>query len=358
MKTIRLLTPLVLVMAFSFATGCAQQTVSEAPVEKEKPVVVQEVKEQTLPVKLSYTGLTSSGETKKYSFKVPGKVSALAVHKGDPVHSGQKLASLSQSDLSLALEASNLNLQKAERAVQDAQDTYHKLQQLYAAGALAKSDLDKAKLDLDIKEASDNQAKIDVQSKQQTLQDTDLYSDMDGYVVDVLFKEGEILNAGYPVVIVRSGDQKVSVGLSPEDVKKVQVGTAAELTMGDLAASGTVSRIDQVPDTQSRTYNTEISLTKPFPAENFYLGSTVKVKLTVGGEKGIWIPLASILNDGEDYVYLVQEGRAVKRNLKLINVQEFSVQTEGLKSGEQLVTVGMKDLKEGAKVKVQAGEKQ
>ena len=65
-----------------------------------------------------------------------------------------------------------------------------------------------------MKEASLNQAKIELQSKQIQLNDADLYSDMDGYVVEVLSKEGEIIAAGYPVIVIRAAEQKVSVGLS------------------------------------------------------------------------------------------------------------------------------------------------
>ena len=50
-----------------------------------------------------------------------------------------------------------------------------------------------------------------------------LTADVDGYVVDVLCKEGEMQSAGYPVVLIRSENQVVTVGLSDKDVKKIQL---------------------------------------------------------------------------------------------------------------------------------------
>lgn len=338
------------------STGCAQQTAGEVSQEKPKRVKVLEVKEDTLPVRLKYTGMTSSGEMKKYSFKVPGKLTEVKVEKGSPVQAGQTLATVSTTELSLDLEHSELTLQKAEKAYTEAKDTYAKLEKLFQAGALSEDDLTKAKLDLDVKEASYNQAKIGLESKKLQLNDAALTSDMDGYVVDVLNQEGEIIAAGYPVVVVRAGTQEVTVGLSQSDVSKIKVGTVAHVTLDGQETQGQVTRIDAVPDSQSRTYNTVITLSKPFPEDRYYLGATAQVEFELGGVKGIWVPLASVLNDGEDYVFVIEAGRAVKKNLKLLDVQSFNVRVEGLAPGDQLVTTGMKALKEGTKVQVQSEE--
>jgi RND family efflux transporter MFP subunit len=343
-----------LMLIVLLTAGCSKPVVNEMPTEKARLVKVQEVKEDALPVRLKYTGITSAGEIKKYGFKVPGRVSEINVVKGNPIHSGQKLAAVSTKELMLGVQASEYNVQKAEKAYLDARDTYLKLEKLFQAGALPQMDLNKAKLDLDVKEASYNQARIDLESKQILLKDATLYSDMEGYVVDVLNKEGEIIAAGYPVLVVRAGDQKVTVGLSQNDVKKVKVGTVVHIELDGLTTKGEVSRIDAVPDTQSRTYNTEILLSKPLPEDKFYLGATAQVEFELGEAKGIWIPLASVLNDGEDYIFIVKENRAIKKNIKLVNVQGFNVRVEGLEPGEQLVTMGMKVLKEGTKVQLQS----
>ncbi len=67
-KTILNLLVLVLILA-----GCSGQTVVENTPAKEKLVQVQTIKEDTLPLLLKYTGMTSAREMRKYSFKVPGK---------------------------------------------------------------------------------------------------------------------------------------------------------------------------------------------------------------------------------------------------------------------------------------------
>lgn len=347
--------PALLLLALLLSTaGCSTQAQTDSTTEtgKLKPVTVLALKDQSLPVELKYTGIIGSGEVRKLSFKVPGKLAQVYVHKGDHVTSGQKLAELSKTDLSFALQASEINVEKAALAYNEAKNSYASLEQLYAAGGLAKNDLDKAKLDLDVKEATYRQAQIDSQGKKSALNDTELYSNLDGYVVDVLNKEGEILAAGYPLIVLRQGQQVVNVGLSQADVKKVQPGAAATVLVGNSKAAGKVKTVDQVPDSESRSYNAEITLSEELPAPAYQIGATVKVSIAIGEEKGWWIPIADVMNDGEDYVFVIENGRATKKNIRLLNNQGFNVSVEGLKSGDILVTSGMKELKEGSPVSV------
>ncbi|NLP43207.1 MAG: efflux RND transporter periplasmic adaptor subunit [Peptococcaceae bacterium] len=334
-------------------TGCSEQA-SVTTTEKEKLVQVQEASEETHSVHLSYTGLTSSGELRKYSFKISGKLQDLAIKKGTYVKAGQRLASLDTTEYGLAVEASQLNVTKAEKAYKDALDTYQKCEQLYAAGAIPEDDLIKAKLNLEVQEATFEQAKLELEAKQIQFNDAQLYADMEGYVVDILFQESEIVAAGYPVVVVRSPEQKVRVGLSQSDVYKVKVGDAVQVIVNGKTAPGKVERLDTVPDEQTRTYDAEILITEPYPADSYFLGATAEVKFAQGEAAGIWVPLACILNDGEDYLFVVQDGRAVRRNINILDVQGFKVRIEGIEAGEQYVTSGMKTLKEGNRVRIQS----
>ncbi len=336
----------------AFLTGCSSQPTDTAPVEISRPVTVSSITEQSQSVQLKYLGVIGSGELKKYSFKVPGKLAHLKVHIGEAVYKGKLLADLNQTDLSLALRNSQLSLSQAEHVYQDAQTQYTNYQKLVEAGAMAQIDLDKAKLDRDVKESTFQKAQVDVEAKQNALADTWLYSDMNGYVSDILYKEGENLAAGYPVIVVRSQKQVINVGLNQTDAAKIKPGTQAEVKIGSFNGVGEVTRIDQVPDTVTRTYNTEIRLTSEIPVEAYLIGATAEVSLAVGAEKGIWIPISAVMNDGEDYVFLVQTDRAVKMNITLKDSQGFNVRVEGLNPGDNLVISGMKQLNEGMKVTI------
>lgn len=342
-----ILTVLLVLTLALMSSGCSRQ---QEEAEKGKPVRTAAVKEETRPVRLEYFGITDSQEMKKYSFKVSGKISRIHVDKGDRITKGKLVAELDRTDLNYALKAAEYTMYKARSAYEDARKQYEKVKALYEHGVSSERDLDLARLDMEVKEAGYNQAKVDYDHKQSMLRDAGLYADMDGYVVEVLNKEGEVVSAGYPVIIARSSRQVINVGLTQDDLQKVKVGTRAYVIINGTEAKGEVTMIDQLPDSESRTYNAEITITGEPDNFNFYLGSTGRVLLEAGEEKGIWIPLTSILNDGQDYVYTVKENRALRKNIKILNIQDTSVLVEGLEPGDVLVTAGMKNLTDGCLV--------
>lgn len=347
MKSLRYLS-LVMVLIMIIA-GCTPQ---EIPVEQGRPVKTMVVEETEEPVDLEYFGVVDSKDLKKYSFKVSGKLNRIYQQKGQKVEKGQLLAELDKTDLQFASKAAEYTRVKAESAYKDAADLYDKVQILHTNGASSQRDVDLAKLDRDVKQASLKQAQVDCEHKQSLLKDANLYADIDGYIVDHLNKEGEIIGAGYPVIIVRGSDQIVKLGLTQDDVSKIKIGTKATILGGknkEKKVSGEVLRIDQVPDRESRTYTVEISIADQ-QQEEFYLGATSVVLLHVGNAKGIWIPLSAIQNDGQDFVYLVRDNRALRQDVKILDATETLVRIEGLESGTEIVTAGMKNLSDGVLV--------
>ncbi len=195
-----------------------------------------------------------------------------------------------------------------------------------------------------------NAAKANYDSKVNLVQDASLVADEDGYIVDVLCKEGEMQDAGYPVILVRSDNQVVTAGISDDDVKKIQVGTKAEVKIDDTTTDGEIMNIVQAHDKQSGTYSAEIKILNPIDNDKYYVGQSVKVYIDNGEKSGVWIPITSILNDGQDYVYTVEDGRAVRKNVTLGDTNENEVCIEGLEVGENLITEGMKNIKAGYRV--------
>lgn len=350
--------PIIFACLLIFAlglTGCTQET--SVP-EKGKPVESMTVEAKEVPVKLEYFGITGSQTIKKYSFKVPGKLSKLYIEQGQKVEKGKLLAELDKKDLQFALQAAEYTMNKASSAASDAQSFYAKAKILKESGAISQRDLDLALLDLEVKEASYNQAKVDYDYKRSMLNDAVLYADMDCFVAQLLNEEGEMVGAGYPVIIVRSDQQVVNVGLTQEDIQKVKKGTKAIIFTenGDnKQAGGEVTLLNQLPDQESRTYNVEIILTDVPDNYDFYLGSTCRVQLETGTVRGIRIPLTSIQNDGQDYVYIIKENRALRKNVKIIDTVDTLVRVEGLEEGEELIIAGMKNLTDGCLV-VTSGE--
>lgn len=329
-------------------TGCAAERTATLPAGV-KPVKVMEVTEETFPVQMEYIGTVQAKELKKYSLELSGKIGDVLVTEGQEIKKGQELVRLDAREIELAVEAASNNREKARRAYQFARDHFERMQALLAAGAVSRQETDQAKLELDLNEASYHNARLDFENKNNLLGNTVIKADMDGYAAAVSVKEGEVAAAGYPVVVVRSSEMTVRVGVTQQDFGKIAPGMAAQVSIEGQESAGKVVKINQVPDIQTKTYQIEISMDH----DNAPLGATARVVLESGEEKGVFIPITSILKSDRDYVFIITDERAVKKSITLGKTRGSGVVAQGLSAGDQLVVEGMKKLEDGDRVTVQ-----
>lgn len=381
------------VMTAVSMTACSNQ--EKTVQERIKPVKTVEVKEQESPAILSYSGIVGSSELRKLAFKSTDRIGKIHVEVGQSVKKGDVLLELEGQDLQYALAAAKgqmgaaqsiyekamkgaapeelrnaeLNVKKAQDAYDYLMTNYKRAETLYNSGAISNNEIEKVKLEADVKDSELKQAKellsqvkngarsedkkallnqleqakADYEYKASLVKDAVIIADGDGYIVDILYEKGELVPAGYPVAIVRSEGIVVSVGLAEKDFSRVMPGTKAKVNVSEKTAEGTVTNISQVPDAQSRTYNIEITIDE----NSLNLGAVAKVEIVTENESGIWIPLTSMLSDGVDYVYLAKGSIAEKREIVIEDIVGSMAKVRGLTTGEQLVVEGMKRLRAG-----------
>ncbi|MDD2573943.1 MAG: efflux RND transporter periplasmic adaptor subunit [Firmicutes bacterium] len=345
MKKIAATGIIVLVLA-GIALAMFGWDVQDTVEESVKPVKIIEVFSEIAPVVLDYIGTVSPGEVRQLGFKSPGKIAGVYVVEGESVKKGDMLAALDTKELLHARESANEDLKSARSALEFSQSVFQRMEELYREGAVSQQDLEKAILDKDLRQASYSQATVNMENIQSSIEDAVLVAGMDAYIVDVLFKEGEMAAAVYPVVVIRNGDLVVNTGLSEGDAAKVLPGAPVKVKAGDREVFGEVVSVDPVPDEDTRTYNAKISLEE----NSFSIGAVVKLEIMLGEEEGIWIPLTSVMADGEDYVYIVEDERAVRKKVTIDRTRSSRVRVKGLNPGDALVVEGYRGLKDGDRV--------
>lgn len=355
---------LVLLMMTMMCTLVACSRAEEVVVEERaKAIKVMEISESENPVLLSYIGTVDSKDIVKYSFKSAGKLGKVFVDKGDKVKKGDKLARLDMQDLNFQLSASKstldtaqLNIKKAGDALAYDKDLLNKMKDLHKEGSISQDKYDQVKLKADISATTYNQAKTqyetaktDYEFKLSLIDDATIFATQDGNVVETLYKEGELVPKGYPAIVVRSDVQIVNVGIAQKDLKDVEIGTEAIVDIEGERAIGKVTNMAEAPDEATRTYNAEVTVED----KNFRLGSISKVSFKVGVEKGVWIPISTIMANGEDYIYIAKDDRVFRRIVELGKIYEDSVMVKGVSPGELLVVSGMKNLNDGSKINIE-----
>ncbi len=189
-------------------------------------------------------------------------------------------------------------------------------------------------------QASVNSASTSNDIVRKNINDATVKADSDGYVMELPFKEGEVISAGYPVVVAKSRELVVTVGASDAEYKNISIGGMALI---NGKAVGTVETIAQYPDETTRTYAVDIAI-----EGDYTIGETVDVKIITGNTSGCYVPIDAVFNsDGVDYVYAVNSDKRVYK--KQVILGEFSgdkVEVQIDDPTTVVVTEGIKNLRE------------
>lgn len=196
-----------------------------------------------------------------------------------------------------------------------------------------------------------SQAEIGVQQYEKQMDDTVLKATMDGSVVEVVMKEGEVTGAGTPVVVVKSNIKVVNVGVSLEDYENISLGDEVVTTFNEEEYQGIVTNIASYPDEATKTYAIEVELEE----NTIPLGSLVNVKFVKDKVDGMYIPINSIVNkNGVNYVYTVTEENLVTKQEVIMNeVSMDKVNVDGLEVGTKLIIDNLSTIQENDTVIVE-----
>ena len=353
---------LAVLTAFSLS-ACTANKPEPGRDAKGKPVKVITLEEETNPDYVEYFGIIKPEDIKNMGFESSGKIAEILVKKGDNIKNGTVIARLDTEEIGHAVSASTAQLDAARAqlaAAQDAYDfavkTFERTESLYNAGSASQSAYDEAKLNRDVRQSEldrarqlANQAAADYRNKLSLLDNSVLTADMDGYVVDVLYKAGEIIAAGHPLAVIRGDRQVANIGLARKDAAEIHVGAKANVDVDGTVVEGRVTSISQVPDSQILTYSTDILL----EGGRFLIGATARVSIFTGETRGIRIPVSSIMSDGIDYVFVADGDIASKRKVTVEGMRGSHVTVEGLKSGDRLIVEGARRLKDGDRLIIQ-----
>lgn len=357
-------------------SGCSAK--AEGTQEMGKVVDVVQAEQQTYHVGLQYLGVVQPRETKKYSFLAAGKLAEVYVEKGQEVHAGDPLVKLdtTQAEATAEMSANNTaiardsaqSLTSALNASQASLDTLRenvsRYQTLSEMGAVSETEMETLQNQLIAQEAAHAQlqaslrianksaqnSKILQQQAEKALSDATLTADADGVVMELPFQVGESVLPSIPVVVTKSGDLVVSVGVSIEDYGKISKDSAV---MINGSVPGTISTISAYPDSQTRLYTVEIT----FDSTELAVGDTVDILISTGSEPGYSVPVESVFQvDGLDYVFVVDENhRLVRQQVTLGEPTGSSVRVTGLPPEALIVASGVRQLRENDLVLI-AGE--
>lgn len=194
-----------------------------------------------------------------------------------------------------------------------------------------------------------------VQKATNDLDDTALYSPINGVILKKIMNEGEVTGSGYPVVVIGRTDEVYGeFGVPDQYINQLSTGQEAyvEVYGVNKTYKGTIAEIGSLADSTTRTFTVRVlidnkeGVLKP--------GMITKVMLPSQSENVILAPIKSViqLSSGTTvFIYDPLTGSVSQRSVTTGEIIGDRIQiTEGLQVGEKLVVEGHFVLHEGDNV--------
>lgn len=290
---------------------------------------------------ISALGIVMSESDAKPSFKTGGVIARTFVKEGDAVKKGQLLATLLMTEI-------NAQVKMAEEALQKSLRDLNRVKNLYADSVATLEQFQNASTALEMAEKSAEIARFNKGY-------SEVRSPISGRIVKQILHPGELAGPGIPVYVVigtQNQDWTVRVGLTDRDWARVNIGDQAELSLdaypdkkfaavvddkapvgGD--ASGTLDVILKIKNLNSSLAAGLVAKTNIYPKS----GSTYTT-----------IPIEAMveMNQQSAYVFIIEDGKAKKKMLKIIRLMgdKVAIQSDSTLPDE-VITTGSSYLEEG-----------
>ncbi len=178
------------------AGGCRKGEAAPAAPRPTPQVAVVVAESKTIPVNYRFIGMTEPSKTVEVRSRITGFLLSRSFEEGKPIKAGELLYTIDPRPFEADLQIARARQAQAEAQVNLADADLKRYTEASAAGAVARSDLDKAQTALISAQASVNLAKAEVAKAELDLSYTKVMSPVTGVIGRALKDEGAYLDAG------------------------------------------------------------------------------------------------------------------------------------------------------------------
>jgi membrane fusion protein (multidrug efflux system) len=329
------------------------------------PVGVVKAELRPITNTLEFVGRVDAINRVEVRARVNGFLEGVLFKEGDPIKEGDPLYRIEQGLYQAAVEQAEGALERSKAAkalteiqLQRAQDLLDKNAGTVVARDQAKAQDEQAQGSMMIDEANLATAKIN-------LGYTDIRSPIAGKVSKTNVTKGNVVgpNSGVLTMIISQDPMYVSFPVSQRDFlrareRRDKVAVAdikAQLRFADGTVYDQVGSINFVDVTVDRSTDTVLArATFPNPASGLTDGQLVRVNLEIGAaQEKVVVAQAALIADQEGvYVFVVEDGKAVVKRLKVGAESGTDVIVEsGLNAGDLVIVQGLQGVRPGAAVR-------
>lgn len=349
-------TALIILLAGGLA-ACDKAPAESRSAETGRPVLVQAVHFAPRHPARSFAGTIRPRIEADQGFRVAGKVTERLVQTGDRVKAGQPMARLDPTDFQLQMDQATAELTAARGALAQAVADETRQKTLRGNGWSSAATEQKAAAAADEARGRVTKAERALDLARNSLRYTTLTATADGVVTATGIEPGQVVAAGQMAVRVAELAQKDAVIAVPEALVDIVRRSTASVTLWSEPGHRYAARLREFApsaDAATRTYLAKFSI--PDAPADMALGMTATVTLTEPDSGRVArLPLSALFSqDKRSSVFVVgADGGLSLRPVTVAAYESDSVLiSDGLREGEQVVTLGVQKLDTGQKVRV------
>ncbi|MBI4699723.1 MAG: efflux RND transporter periplasmic adaptor subunit [Deltaproteobacteria bacterium] len=365
----------MLLLVLLAATGCDKGGAKAAAAqEPPKTVRVEKIGRADIEEVLSYPAdLVPAAEVRVFSL-VPDRILSFPHEDGDEVRRGERLAVVRTDAMSQGLAQMGAQIEALDVQIRNSQAELERLKGLFAAGAVAKAELDRAETAYLATAAQRRALESGRGQLAVNAGNGVIVAPMAGVVADKSAIVGDTAAPGLPLCRIMAVDAlKVKLRLVERDVPKVRLGQKVVLHLDAFPGrsfEGEVTLVLPYLDRQTRTNSVDVTVRNPKdPKTRSRLlkpGMFGRAELVVERRSGVLVaPEPALLLDnailaqqkpGETLrkAFVVDAQGVARGRLVRLGARQGTVYEVlgGLKEGERLVLRGQHGLRDGQNVEI------
>ncbi len=315
----------------------ASQTISEIPVRVIQPAL------GSLKHQVFATGILSPAEELIVVSETGGKI--LKYHKqvGEVVRKNDVLVEVEDEIIRASVLVAEANYEQLKKDIA----RYERLEQ---GNAIAKHDLEQARIGL-------KKAEADLIKAEKALKDTKITSPIAGVVNQRMVETGQFVSPGLPVYeIVNTGQLKIWIKIPEKDIFKISKGQEVMIKVPSLSGDpfrGRVTSLGEKAD-RSMKFDVEVTLENRPGKDHMKAGLYAEVTIPVKASEALIIDKAAITGSlTEPSVFVIEDGKASLRNIRISDSNDKQVEVvSGLTGEDRVIVGGQLNLREGNAVKI------
>jgi HlyD family secretion protein len=195
---------------------------------------------------------------------------------------------------------------------------------------------------------------------------------VDGTILDRTAEKGELITAqfassaaggpqGSVVALANLNDIQADLDIAQDDFAKLTPHQKAIVTVDafpDLHWDGVIAEVSPQANREKATIEVKVQILNPDSHLRPEMNTTVRFiadenKGGTSGPVGAYLPTAAIRDaDGQKYVLIAFNGKAVRRNVKILSQRSTGALVSGLNGGESVITNAPENVKDGDKIKI------